>query len=117
LFGICLGFQILALACGARAIKMKFGHHGVNHPVIQIESPERVLITSQNHGFAIDEASLPGYLRVTHRSLFDKSLQGIIHESQSAFGFQGHPEAGPGPHDATCVFDPFIQSMHDKNAV
>ncbi|MCH9756693.1 MAG: glutamine-hydrolyzing carbamoyl-phosphate synthase small subunit [Gammaproteobacteria bacterium] len=112
-FGICLGFQILALACGAQAIKMKFGHHGSNHPVFQIKEPHRVLITSQNHGFAIDEASLPECLHVTHRSLFDKSLQGIIHESRPAFGFQGHPEAGPGPHDAACIFDQFIQLMHD----
>ncbi len=112
-FGICLGFQILALACGARAVKMKFGHHGVNHPVFQIKSPERVLITSQNHGFSIDEASLPECLRVTHRSLFDKSLQGIIHNDKPAFGFQGHPEAGPGPHDAADIFDQFIQLMRD----
>jgi carbamoyl-phosphate synthase small subunit len=109
LFGICLGFQILALACGAKAEKMKFGHHGVNHPVFQIESPGRVLITSQNHGFAIDEVSLPASLQVTHRSLFDESLQGIMHESRRAFGFQGHPEAGPGPHDAACIFDQFIE--------
>ena len=113
LLGICLGFQILALASGARALKMKFGHHGVNHPVFQIKAPGRVLITSQNHGFAIDEASLPECLHVTHRSLFDKSLQGIIHESRPAFGFQGHPEAGPGPHDATCIFDQFIELMCD----
>ncbi len=113
LFGICLGFQILALASGARALKMKFGHHGVNHPVFQLNAPERVLITSQNHGFAIDEASLPDCLQVTHRSLFDKSLQGIIHKSQPAFGFQGHPEAGPGPHDAACIFDQFIELMRD----
>ncbi|MDF1677814.1 MAG: glutamine-hydrolyzing carbamoyl-phosphate synthase small subunit, partial [Legionellaceae bacterium] len=112
LFGICLGFQILALACGARAIKMKFGHHGVNHSVAHIQSPKQVLITSQNHGFAIDEASLPECLRVTHRSLFDNSLQGIVHEHFPAFGFQGHPEAGPGPHDATCIFDQFIALMH-----
>ncbi len=114
LFGICLGFQILALACGARAVKMKFGHHGVNHPVQQTKSPKQVLITSQNHGFAIDEASLPECLHVTHRSLFDDSLQGIIHESLPAFGFQGHPEAGPGPHDAACIFEQFVGLMRDK---
>jgi carbamoyl-phosphate synthase small subunit len=111
LMGICLGFQVLALACGAGVSKMKFGHHGANHPVLEIEAPHRVLITSQNHGFAVDEASLPACLRVTHRSLFDKSLQGIMHQDKLAFGFQGHPEASPGPHDATCLFNPFIQSM------
>lgn len=114
LFGICLGFQILGLACGARGVKMKFGHHGVNHPVQHMKSPKHVLITSQNHGFAIDEASLPECLHVTHRSLFDDSLQGIMHESLPAFGFQGHPEAGPGPHDAACIFNQFIELMRDK---
>ena len=111
LFGICLGFQILGLACGARALKMKFGHHGANHPVLDIGGQGRVLITSQNHGFALDEASLPDCLAVTHRSLFDQSLQGIIHKNKPAFGFQGHPEASPGPHDAACLFDRFIDLM------
>lgn len=111
LFGICLGFQLLALACGARSTKMKFGHHGANHPVIEVDSPQRVFITSQNHGFAIDEASLPDCLQVTHRSLFDKSLQGIRHKERLAFGFQGHPEASPGPHDIEVIFKQFITSM------
>lgn len=110
-FGICLGFQILALSCGAKAVKMKFGHHGANHPVASLQSPKQVLITSQNHGFAIEEDSLPKDLVVTHRSLFDGSLQGIMHKRLPAFGFQGHPEAGPGPHDAACLFNQFIQAM------
>jgi carbamoyl-phosphate synthase small subunit len=111
LFGICLGFQILGLACGARTIKMKFGHHGANHPVIEVGGGGRVLITSQNHGFAIDEASLPDCLTVTHRSLFDQSLQGILHRHKPAFGFQGHPEASPGPQDAAYLFEKFIDLM------
>ncbi len=110
LFGICLGFQILALACGAASLKMKFGHHGANHPVLDVSS-QRVFITSQNHGFAIDEASLPDELIVTHRSLFDQSLQGIIHHEKPAFGFQGHPEASPGPHDIQLIFNQFIGMM------
>jgi carbamoyl-phosphate synthase small subunit len=115
IFGICLGFQILGLACGAKALKMKFGHHGANHPVIDVNASSRVLITSQNHGFALDEASLPDYLEVTHRSLFDQSLQGIRHRMKSAFGFQGHPEASPGPRDAEYLFDYFIDAMvHNK---
>ena len=109
-FGICLGFQILALACGAASLKMKFGHHGANHPVLDINT-QRVFITSQNHGFAIDEASLPEDLLVTHRSLFDQSLQGIIHRDKPAFGFQGHPEASPGPHDIELIFNQFIHLM------
>ena len=109
-FGICLGFQILALACGARSLKMKFGHHGANHPVLDVSS-QRVFITSQNHGFAIDETSLPDDLLVTHRSLFDQSLQGIMHRDKPAFGFQGHPEASPGPHDIELIFNHFIRLM------
>lgn len=111
LFGICLGFQILGLACGARSLKMKFGHHGANHPVIELEGKKRVFITSQNHGFAIDEASLPDYLLATHRSLFDHSLQGIKHRDKPAFGFQGHPESSPGPHDLEDIFLEFMKSM------
>lgn len=110
LFGICLGHQLLSLACGAQTAKMKFGHHGANHPVQNIETGE-VLITSQNHGFATDEASLPSTLRVTHKSLFDGSLQGIHHQNKPAFSFQGHPEASPGPHDVAPLFDHFIQLM------
>lgn len=113
LFGICLGFQLLALACGAQSIKMKFGHHGANHPVKAIDSTDsaNVLISSQNHGFAIDEDSLPTNLQVTHRSLFDNTLQGIRHKEKPAFGFQGHPEASPGPHDVQPLFDEFIALM------
>ena len=92
---------------------MRFGHHGANHPVIETRGMQRVLITSQNHGFAVDEASLPEELLVTHRSLFDDTLQGFMHRHHPAFGFQGHPEAGPGPHDALGLFDQFIQLMAD----
>ena len=106
LFGICLGYQLLALAAGGETIKMKFGHHGANHPVQDL-SDGRVMITSQNHGFAVAD-DLPDCLRATHVSLFDGSLQGITHTSHPAFGFQGHPEASPGPHDATALFDRFI---------
>lgn len=112
LLGICLGYQILALSCGAKEIKMKFGHHGANHPVIDINSSQ-VMITSQNHGFMIEESSLPDSLIVTHRSLFDDSLQGIKHRSSPAYGFQGHPEGGPGPHDAELIFQPFIALMQE----
>ena len=110
LFGICLGHQLLGLAAGAGTVKMKFGHHGANHPVQDLGSGQ-VMITSQNHGFAVDEASLPENVRVTHKSLFDGSLQGIELTDAPAFGFQGHPEASPGPHDIAPVFDRFIQSI------
>ncbi len=110
LFGICLGHQLLGLACGARTVKMKFGHHGANHPVIDLDTG-RVMISSQNHGFAVDEPSLPAALRVTHRSLFDDSLQGMHHVEAPAFGFQGHPEASPGPHDMGPLFAHFAQLM------
>jgi len=110
-FGICLGHQILALAGGARTLKMKFGHHGANHPVQDLATGN-VLITSQNHGFAVDEASLPGNIRATHKSLFDGSLQGIHFSDRPAFGFQGHPEASPGPHDIQPLFGHFIELMN-----
>lgn len=109
-FGICLGHQLLGLASGARTLKMKFGHHGANHPVQDLASG-RVMITSQNHGFAIDEASLPDNLEVTHRSLFDNTIQGVRRTDKPAFSFQGHPEASPGPHDVAPLFDQFIESM------
>ncbi|MBI0031086.1 glutamine-hydrolyzing carbamoyl-phosphate synthase small subunit [Gilliamella sp. B14384G15] len=107
-FGICLGHQLLALACGTKTVKMKFGHHGGNHPVKDLEN-NRVMITAQNHGFAVDESTLPAHLRATHKSLFDGSLQGIHHNQKPAFSFQGHPEASPGPHDAAPLFDHFIE--------
>ena len=109
-FGICLGHQLLGLAAGARTVKMKFGHHGANHPVQDLATGQ-VMITSQNHGFAVDETTLPARARPTHRSLFDHSLQGIELTDAPAFGFQGHPEASPGPHDIAPVFDRFIASM------
>ena len=109
-FGICLGHQLLALASGAKTLKMKFGHHGANHPVQDLDS-KVVMITSQNHGFAVDEASLPDNLVATHRSLFDGSLQGIARTDTPAFSFQGHPEASPGPHDVAPLFDRFVESM------
>ena len=110
LFGICLGHQLLSLASGARTAKMKFGHHGANHPVQDLET-HQVLITSQNHGFAVDEDSLPKHLVPTHRSLFDGSLQGVSRSDCPAFSFQGHPEASPGPHDVAPLFDRFIELM------
>jgi carbamoyl-phosphate synthase small subunit len=109
-FGICLGLQIMGLAAGARTLKMKFGHHGANHPVKELDSG-RVLITSQNHGFAVDAATLPPNVRATHVSLFDGSLQGLAWTDRPAFCFQGHPEASPGPHDVAYLFDRFIDLM------
>ena len=112
-FGICLGHQLLGLASGARTVKMKFGHHGANHPVQDLATG-RVLITSQNHGFAVDEESLPQNVKATHRSLFDGSLQGIELTDRPAFSFQGHPEASPGPHDVMPLFDKFIEQMSQR---
>ncbi len=112
-FGICLGHQLLSLAAGANTIKMKFGHHGANHPVQDLAT-KQVMITSQNHGFAVDEQSLPPNLQATHYSLFDGSLQGVRFTDKPAFGFQGHPEASPGPHDIAPLFDRFIALMEDK---
>ena len=112
-FGICLGHQLLGLASGARTMKMKFGHHGANHPVLDKETGH-VLITSQNHGFAVDPATLPGNVRVTHVSLFDGSLQGIARSDRPAFSFQGHPEASPGPHDVGYLFDRFVRLMERR---
>jgi len=111
-FGICLGHQLLALAIGAKTVKMKFGHHGANHPVLD-ESSGRVMITSQNHGFAVDAESLPDDVKTTHKSLFDGSLQGIELPDRAAFSFQGHPEASPGPHDLLPLFERFILDMDD----
>ena len=110
LFGICLGHQLLGLATGARTLKMKFGHHGANHPVQDLDTG-RVFISSQNHGFAVDEATLPSNVRATHRSLFDGSLQGIACTDRPAFSFQGHPEASPGPRDLAPLFAQFVESM------
>jgi carbamoyl-phosphate synthase small subunit len=114
-FGICLGHQIMALASGAKTFKMKFGHHGANHPVKDLDSGQ-VSITSQNHGFAVDEKSLPANLRPTHISLFDNTLQGLERTDKPAFCFQGHPEASPGPHDIGYLFDRFIREMEKKAA-
>jgi carbamoyl-phosphate synthase small subunit len=115
LFGICLGHQIMALASGAKTLKMKFGHHGANHPVQDLDT-KRVFITSQNHGFAVDPTDLPAALRVTHRSLFDQSIQGLARTDVPAFCFQGHPEASPGPHDIGPLFDRFITIMRASSA-
>ena len=113
LFGICLGHQLLGLACGARTVKMKFGHHGANHPVQATDTGE-VMISSQNHGFAVDEQTLPDGVEATHRSLFDGSLQGIRHRTHPAFSFQGHPEASPGPHDVRPLFARFVDLMSER---
>ena len=113
-FGICLGHQLLGLASGAKTIKMKFGHHGANHPVQDLNT-SRVFITSQNHGFAVDEKTLPGNVRATHRSLFDGSLQGIERTDVPAFSFQGHPEASPGPHEVGYLFDRFVKMMDKRD--
>ncbi|MGC9421715.1 MULTISPECIES: glutamine-hydrolyzing carbamoyl-phosphate synthase small subunit [Vibrio] len=115
IFGICLGHQILALASGAKTVKMKFGHHGANHPVKDLAT-NVVMITSQNHGFAADEATLPDNVRATHKSLFDGTLQGICRTDKPAFSFQGHPEASPGPHDAAPLFDHFIELIKQYRA-
>ncbi len=114
IFGICLGHQLLALASGAKTVKMKFGHHGANHPVLDVDSGH-VMITSQNHGFTVDAATLPPNLRVTHVSLFDGSLQGLARTDKPAFCFQGHPEASPGPHDVDPLFDRFVKMMEKVN--
>lgn len=114
-FGICLGHQLLGLASGANTVKMKFGHHGANHPVKDLDKGV-VMITSQNHGFAVDEATLPANVRVTHKSLFDGSLQGIHRTDKPAFSFQGHPEASPGPHEAADLFDHFIDLIKQYRA-
>ncbi|MGA9855869.1 MAG: glutamine-hydrolyzing carbamoyl-phosphate synthase small subunit [Gammaproteobacteria bacterium] len=113
IFGICLGHQLLGLASGARTVKMKFGHHGANHPVIDLDTG-RVMISSQNHGFAVDEKSLPANLRATHRSLFDGTLQGMERTDCEAFSFQGHPEASPGPHDIKPLFERFARAMQAR---
>ena len=114
-FGICLGHQLLGLACGAKTVKMKFGHHGANHPVLDLGTGQ-VAISSQNHGFAVDEASLPSNVRATHRSLFDGSLQGIEHTQRAAFSFQGHPEAAPGPHELQGLFGKFMNLIEQRSA-
>ena len=112
MFGICLGFQLLALASGATTTKMKFGHHGANHPVMNVDT-KKVFITSQNHGFMVDQETLPSTLSTTHISLFDKSLQGFAIKDKYSFGFQGHPEASPGPEDINNIFANFIINMEE----
>ena len=112
-FGICLGYQLLALASGAKTIKMKFGHHGANHPVLDLDTG-KVIITSQNHGFAVEESSLPSNIKITHKSLFDQTLQGIEIKNKNAFGFQGHPEASPGPQDLMDLFNKFIKTLKNR---
>ena len=114
-FGICLGHQLLGLAAGARTTKMKFGHHGANHPVQDLETG-RVFITSQNHGFMVDEKTLPANVKATHRSLFDGSLQGIRYVDRPAYSFQGHPEASPGPHEMAVLFDRFVKMMDERKS-
>jgi carbamoyl-phosphate synthase small subunit len=114
-FGICLGHQLLSLASGAKTLKMKFGHHGANHPVQDLKSGA-VMITSQNHGFAVDADTLPSNLKATHRSLFDRSLQGVERSDKPAFSFQGHPEASPGPHDVAPLFDHFIELIEQHKS-
>lgn len=116
LFGICLGHQLLGLSSGARTVKMKFGHHGANHPV-QVLATGEVMISSQNHGFAVDEQTLPADVEATHRSLFDGSLQGIRHRAHPAFSFQGHPEASPGPHDVAPLFAQFVALMEQRRCL
>ena len=113
IFGICLGYQLLALASGAKTIKMKFGHHGANHPVLDLDTG-KVIITSQNHGFAVEESSLPSNIKITHKSLFDHTLQGIEIKNKNAFGFQGHPEASPGPQDLMDLFNKFIKTLKNR---
>ena len=115
IFGICLGHQLLSLACGAKTEKMKFGHHGANHPVKDLIT-NRVFITSQNHGFTVKENSLPDIVRISHRSLFDDTIQGISHSELSVFSFQGHPEASPGPQDISSLFNTFLDNMKSNNA-
>jgi carbamoyl-phosphate synthase small subunit len=115
IFGICLGHQLLSLASGAKTIKMEHGHHGANHPILEIATG-KVLISSQNHGFAVDEKTIPSCLTVTHRSLFDKSVAGIARKDKPAFSFQGHPEASPGPHELQTLFDQFITLMENEHA-
>jgi len=115
IFGICLGHQLLALASGARTVKMKFGHHGANHPVQDLDTG-RVMITTQNHGFAVDSATLPANVRVTHVSLFDGTLQGFARTDRPAFCFQGHPEASPGPHDVDYLFDRFVGMLQQQTS-
>lgn len=116
MFGICLGFQLLALASGAQTLKMKFGHHGANHPIISNQD-ERVIISSQNHGFAVDANTLPNDMQATATSLFDGSLQGLQHKTKPIFGFQGHPEASPGPHDLQSVFAQFISMIREQRGI